>query len=89
MGLLLMKPARVLLSYTGPNRKKHRSLILEADGRHVLTDCLTSLGVIVGLGLTMLTGWLRFDPDRCDSCGPEHPLDGQQVDSPIHRWVDG
>jgi cation diffusion facilitator family transporter len=41
---------------------KHRSLILEADGKHVLTDCWTSLGVLVGLGLTMLTGWLRFDP---------------------------
>ena len=41
---------------------KHGSLILEADGRHVLTDCLTSLGVIVGLGLTILTGWRRFDP---------------------------
>ena len=41
---------------------KHQSLILEADGKHVLTDCWTSLGVIVGLGLTMLTGWLRFDP---------------------------
>ena len=42
--------------------KKHGSLILEADGRHVLTDCWTSLGVLVGRGLTMLTGWLRFDP---------------------------
>ncbi len=42
--------------------KKHGSLILVADGRHVLTDCLTSLGVIVGLALTILTGWLRFDP---------------------------
>src|ERR1019366_10684450 len=42
--------------------KKYGSLILEADGRHVLADCLTSLGVLVGLGLTILTGWLRFDP---------------------------
>ena len=42
--------------------KRHRSLILEADGRHVLTDCLTSFGVLVGLSLTMLTGWMRFDP---------------------------
>src|ERR1035441_49557 len=41
---------------------KHGSLILVADGRHVPTDCLTSLGVIVGLGLTILTGWRRFDP---------------------------
>ena len=42
--------------------KKHRSLILEADGRHVLTDCLTSLGVVVGLELTILTGRLSLDP---------------------------
>jgi len=42
--------------------KKHGSLILVADGRHVLTDCLTSLGVLVGLGLTILTGWPRLDP---------------------------
>ncbi len=42
--------------------KKNGSLILEADGRHVLTDCLTSLGVLVGLGLTLLTGWGRLDP---------------------------
>ena len=42
--------------------KKYESLILEADGRHVLTDCLTSLGVIVGLALTIFTGWRRFDP---------------------------
>ena len=42
--------------------KRHGSLILEADGRHVLTDCLTSFGVLVELSLTILTGWLRFDP---------------------------
>ncbi len=47
------------LLWTG---KKYGSLILEADGKHVLTDCLTSLGVLIGLGLTILTGWLRFDP---------------------------
>ena len=41
--------------------KKYGSLILEADGRHVLTDCWTSLGVCVGLGLTILTGWLPLD----------------------------
>lgn len=42
--------------------RRYRSLILEANGRHVLTDCYTSLGVLVGLGLTLLTGWLPFDP---------------------------
>jgi len=42
--------------------KKKKSLILEANGHHVLTDCWTSLGVLVGLGLTLATGWLPFDP---------------------------
>ncbi|MEW5976130.1 MAG: cation diffusion facilitator family transporter [Acidobacteriota bacterium] len=42
--------------------KKQHSLILEANGRHVLTDCYTSAGVIVGLLLTLRTGWLHFDP---------------------------
>ncbi len=42
--------------------KKYRSIVLEANGKHVLTDSWTSLGVIVGLILTMITGWLPFDP---------------------------
>jgi len=42
--------------------RRHRSLILVANGKHVLTDSWTSLGVIVGLVLVMVTGWLPFDP---------------------------
>lgn len=42
--------------------KRNRSIILEANGKHVLTDCWTSLGVLVGLGLTLATGWLPWDP---------------------------
>jgi cation diffusion facilitator family transporter len=38
------------------------SLILVANGKHVLTDVWTSVGVIVGLLLTLFTGWLPFDP---------------------------
>jgi cation diffusion facilitator family transporter len=38
------------------------SIILEANGRHVLTDSWTSVGVIVGLVLVLLTGWKPFDP---------------------------
>ncbi len=38
------------------------SIILVANGKHVLTDCWTSLGVVVGLVLTQLTGWLPCDP---------------------------
>jgi len=42
--------------------KRNHSLILEADGKHVLTDSWTSFGVVLGLGLVMLTGWKPFDP---------------------------
>jgi cation diffusion facilitator family transporter len=42
--------------------RRTNSLILEANGRHVLTDSWTSAGVIVGLCLVLLTGWLPFDP---------------------------
>lgn len=42
-------------------RRKH-SLILEANGKHVLTDFWTSLAVLVGLSLVLVTHWLPFDP---------------------------
>ena len=50
-------------------------IILEANGRHVLTDSWTSLGVVGGLCLVLLTGWRPFDPlfaimvsDLCKGC---------------------
>ena len=42
--------------------KRTGSLILLANGRHVLTDVWTSAGVVGGLILTIVTGWLPFDP---------------------------
>ena len=42
--------------------KDHHSLILEADGHHLMTDVWTSIGVVIGVGLVSLTGWLRLDP---------------------------
>ncbi|MCH8021776.1 cation diffusion facilitator family transporter, partial [candidate division KSB1 bacterium] len=42
--------------------KKYHSIVLEANGKHVLTDSWTSLGVTVALLLTLWTGWLPFDP---------------------------
>ncbi len=41
--------------------KKVQSLTLIADGRHVLTDVYTSVGVVVGLILVQWTGWLWLD----------------------------
>lgn len=42
--------------------RRHQSLILQANGHHVLTDAVTSLGVLVALGLVHLTGWTYWDP---------------------------
>ena len=42
--------------------RRNHSLILEANGKHVLTDSWTSFGVVGGLGLVLLTGWKPFDP---------------------------
>lgn len=50
--------AQVLLR-TG---RKHQSIVLEADGQHLMTDVWTSIAVLVGLGLVWLTGWDILDP---------------------------
>lgn len=39
----------------------HRSIALEADARHLLTDVWTSAGVLIGLAGVALTGWLWLD----------------------------
>jgi len=41
--------------------RRYRSITLRADGRHLLTDVWTSVGVLVGVGLVALTGWERLD----------------------------
>lgn len=41
--------------------RQHRSMALAADGKHLMTDVYTSLGVIVGVALVWLTGWLPLD----------------------------
>jgi len=42
--------------------REFRSITLEADAHHLLTDVWTSVGVIAGVGLVWLTGWLWLDP---------------------------
>lgn len=41
--------------------KAHRSIALDADARHLVTDVWTSVGVIVGIVAVVLTGWLWLD----------------------------
>ena len=42
-------------------RRSH-SMTLIADGKHLMTDVWTSIGVLVAIGLVKLTGWLILDP---------------------------
>lgn len=42
--------------------RRNDSITLEADGRHLLTDVWTSFGVMAGVALVALTGWLQLDP---------------------------
>ena len=50
--------ARVL----GRAGERFNSIALKADSRHLMTDVWTSVGVIAGVGLVALTGWLILDP---------------------------
>lgn len=50
--------AVVLLRYG----RRWRSVALIADGRHLVSDVITSVGVLIGLGLALLTGWHFLDP---------------------------
>ncbi len=42
--------------------KRLRSITLKADAHHLLTDVWTSFGVVIGIFLVKLTGWLVLDP---------------------------
>ncbi|QIL45557.1 cation transporter [Acidovorax sp. HDW3] len=42
--------------------RAHRSVALEGDARHLVTDVWTSIGVVVGLLAARATGWLWLDP---------------------------
>jgi len=42
--------------------RTYRSIALEADGRHLMTDVWTSAGVVVGIVAVHFSGWLWLDP---------------------------
>ena len=51
VGLILIRAGR-----------QHHSIVLDADGRHLLTDVWTSVGVVLGIVVVGLTGWFVLDP---------------------------
>ncbi len=64
---LVVSVAASLVNYAVARRlfdagRRFRSVALEADARHLMTDVWTSAGVVVGVAAVALTGWQRLDP---------------------------
>lgn len=74
--------ARILLRYG----RIHRSIVLEADGKHLMSDVVTSVGVVAGLVLGMLTGWKFCDPVVAILVGLNIIWSGGEL---IHRSFNG
>lgn len=41
--------------------RQHRSIALEADAQHLVSDVWTSVGVVIGMVMVSLSGWLWLD----------------------------
>ena len=72
--------------------RRERSIVLGADGRHLITDVWTSTGVIVGVAAVALTGWERLDPlvalavaATSSHRGRAHPALRRRADGPRAR----
>jgi len=66
--------------------KKHNSIILEADGHHLMTDVLTSVAVVAGLGLVAVTGLAVLDPLLAIAVGANISYTGCKL---VRRSFDG
>jgi cation diffusion facilitator family transporter len=66
VGLIMMAGAMLvnggLGTYLARRGRKTGSMVLEADGKHLLTDAYTSVAVIGALLVVKWTGWTWFDP---------------------------
>lgn len=56
--LINFAAARILLRVG----KSQRSIALEADARHLLSDVWTSAAILLGVAVVAFTGWDRLDP---------------------------
>ena len=66
IGLIITAAATVINLIVGQilirAGRKYRTITLESDGKHLMTDVWTSIGVIVGVWAVGATGWLLLDP---------------------------
>jgi cation diffusion facilitator family transporter len=80
--LVNLAVARVLLHHG----RLHNSIVMEADGQHLMADVWTSVGVLVGLGLVYATGFTLFDSVLAVAMGLHITWIGLGL---IHRSFDG
>lgn len=66
--------------------RRHHSIVLEADGRHLLTDVWTSVAVVVGLAVVWATSVLELDPIIAILVGSNIVITGLRL---IRRSFDG
>jgi len=66
--------------------RRHHSILLEADGRHLMTDVWTSAGVILGVGLVAATGIERLDPAIALAVAANIVFTGGRL---VRRSIDG
>ncbi len=64
MGLSLVVAglSAALAAYVWRAGRKYDNSVLLADGKHLLTDVASTVGVVIGLGLVKWTGWAWLDP---------------------------
>ena len=62
---------------------------LQADGKHIMTDVVTSVGVFAGLVGAILTGWTHPRSAACRHRGAEYPLAGLERDRQFGARPDG
>jgi cation diffusion facilitator family transporter len=66
--------------------RAHHSVALEGDARHLMTDVWTTFGVIAGVGLATVSGWLWLDPAVAIAVGLNILREGFAL---VRRAVDG
>ena len=69
---------------------RYRSITLTADGKHLMTDVWTSVGVVVGVLLVWATGWERLDPVVAFAVGLNILVTGWRVEAhgrPTSGWT--
>ncbi len=90
VGLVLLAVATALNLAVGAllvrTGRRHRSITLEADGQHLLTDVWTSVGVLVGIAVVYFTGLTWLDPVIALAVGANILLTGYRL---VRRSVVG